>query len=165
MNDAESPHRTLTDRSIRRDPATELVHPVLRQLHTYWTAKCAGRFAPSRADIDPVDFSFALGWTALIDVVDGGASFNVRVWGGKMKAFSRGEYTGQSNLQFLDEAMGAKVLAGFRRVVAERKPAAMLRDIETAMRHYRFESLVLPLSDDGETVTQLLTAAIPPVGG
>lgn len=166
MSGETGENRQPIDRSIRRnDPARELVHPVLQRLYAYWLGKCAGRFAPSRVEIDPVDFPYAVGWAALIDVVDDGASFSVRVWGGKMKAFSRGEYTGQSNLQFLDADIGTKVLAGFRWVVANRKPAATLRDIETSMRHYRFESLVLPLSDDGETVTQLLTAAIPPVGG
>ena len=166
MNETNPPYALPIDRSVRRqDLATELVHPVLQQLYAYWLDKSAGRFAPRRADIDPVDFAYAIGWTALIDVVDGGASFRPRVWGGNMKAFSRGDYTGQHRLQFIDGDITPIVLEGFRWVVANRKPSSTLRDILTAMRHYRFESVVLPLSDDGETVTQLLAAAIPPVGG
>ena len=84
MTEAESRGPPPADRSIRRENMDDLVHPVLRQLHAYWDEKRAGRIGPTRAEIDPVDFRYAIGWTALVDVVDGGASFNVRLWGGNM---------------------------------------------------------------------------------
>lgn len=154
------------DRSIRReDLAADLVHPVLRQLYAYWEEKRAGRIGPARAEIDPVDFRYAIGWTALVDVVDGGESFDVRVWGSNMSVFTPNDYTGQKDLKFRDGEIGASVLENFRWVVAHRRPLSILRDRTTAMGHYRYESMALPLSEDGEKVTQLLVTAIPPVGG
>lgn len=166
MSEAEKAAELPADRSIRReDLAASLIHPVLRQLHAYWEDKRAGRIGPSRAEIDPVDFRYAIGWTALVDVVDGGASFNVRLWGGNMGVFSQGDYTGHKGVQFLDGDIGASIIENFRWVVANRRPLSTLRDQVTAMRHYRYEGMTLPLSEDGEKVTQLLVTAIPPIGG
>ena len=166
MNQAESPDPAPADRSIRRaDLAAGLIHPVLRQLHAYWEEKRTRRIGPTRAEIDPVDFRYAIGWTALVDVVNGGESFNVRVWGGNMSAISPNDYTGRSSADFVDREIGPDIIANFRWVVANRKPLSMLRDRTTATRHYRYESMALPLSEDGEKVTQLLVTAIPPVGG
>lgn len=165
MTGAESRGPPPADRSIRRENMGDLVHPVLRQLHAYWDEKRAGRIGPTRAEIDPVDFRSAIGWTALVDVVDGGASFNVRLWGGNMSAISPNDYTGRTSADFVDREIAPAIVDNFRWVVENRRPLSMPRDRTTATRHYRYESMALPLSEDGEKVTQLLVTAIPPVGG
>lgn len=166
MSETGKPADLPADRSIRReDLATGLIHPVLRQLYAYWDDKRAGRIGPTRAEIDPVDFRYAIGWTALVDVVDDGASFDIRIWGGNMSAISPNDYTGRSSTDFADRQIGPEIVANFRWVVEKRRPLSVLRDRTTATRHYRYESMALPLSEDGKTVTQLLVTAIPPVGG
>lgn len=166
MSEAEKPAGLPADRSIRRENlAADLIHPVLRQLYAYWDEKRTGRIGPTRAEIDPVDFRYAIGWTALVDVVGDGESFNVRVWGGNMSVFTPNDYTGRQDLKFNDGEIGVSVLENFRWVVTHRRPLSVLRDRTTAMGHYRYESMALPLSEDGKKVMQLLVTAIPPVGG
>ena len=50
--------------------ALEARDPRLLRLHEYWREKCAGRQFPDRADLDPVDFPYILGYVTLVDVID-----------------------------------------------------------------------------------------------
>src|SRR5262245_61412683 len=44
-------------------------HPVLKRMVAFWDEKRRGRDWPSRADFDPLEFAFAVGYVSLIDVV------------------------------------------------------------------------------------------------
>jgi hypothetical protein len=50
--------------------APEARDPRLRRLHDYWREKCGDRQFPDRADIDPVDFPYILGFVTMVDVID-----------------------------------------------------------------------------------------------
>ncbi|WP_374301099.1 PAS domain-containing protein [Ferrovibrio sp.] len=150
---------------LKNDPRRELIHPILRRLHAYWETKRELRIGPSRSDIDPVDFPYAIGWVSLFDVSEGPDNFIIRVLGG------RSERTLDLGPDFRrpqdsdDPEFHAVAMEDLRWVVEHRKPLRVFRDIKTAKRRYRFEGLVLPLSDDGQHVNMLLLAGIPPVGG
>src|SRR3546814_13744905 len=63
------------------DTPAGLQHPVLQRLYAYWLERRGDRMAPARADIDPVDFRYALGWVNLAEVRPGSDHFEFRVFG------------------------------------------------------------------------------------
>lgn len=130
----------------------------LRDLYAYWNERRAGRPMPSRADLDPVDIPRLLPTLILFDVEPGTQRLKARLVGTRIVEMYGNDYTGQ----YLDE-----IDFGDRR-------KAILHDYMTCYRSrtmyvsehtfwttrnisYRVERLILPLSDDGETVSMLLS--------
>lgn len=145
------------------DVAAATRHPLLRRLFEYWSDKAAGRIAPSRGDIDPVDFSYAIGWVTLVDVLEDGAEFQARVFGGAMAILAGQELSGRTSAAIQDPELRQAIVANLRWVVTNRRPLRIYRELTTAQRRYRYETVILPLSSDGQTVDQLLMAATPPL--
>ena len=52
----------------RAAPALELNDDRLRRLFAYWLEKRGDRLFPAKAEIDPVEFSYILGYVTLVDV-------------------------------------------------------------------------------------------------
>lgn len=148
-----------------RDPAATLVHPVLQRLYRYWVEKAAGRIGPRRDEIDPVDFRYALGWVSLLEVHKGGEQFSARVLGSSVAQVTGLPLNASQADDFDDPEFLVVVSRNQRWVVEHRLPVRIFDDLQTAKRRYRFEVLVLPLSEDGTTVDRMLTCVIPPVGG
>jgi hypothetical protein len=132
----------------------------LRRLYEYWAAKKGNRRFPTRADIDPLDFSYVLGHVMLLDVLHGPLRFKYRVHGTEMVRRAAYDLTGK----FLDDLPITEyrqyVQERCERLVRDREPLLIRynRTLDDRKRHY--EALWLPLSDDGENVTMLLCALI-----
>lgn len=135
-----------------------IVSALLRQLHAYWNDRCAGRTMPARADLDPADIPRLLPNLILLDVESGTERLKVRLVGTTVARMYGTDYTGR----YLDE-----IEFGDRR-------NAILHDYMTCYRskgvyvsehtfwtdrgvNFRIERLILPLSDDGDTVSMLLS--------
>lgn len=147
------------------DPRQRLDHPTLRRLFDYWESRRGSRMAPARSDIDPVDFSFAIGWVNLLDVSQGADRFVMRVLAGRTeKMFDLGPDF-RTPEDFDDPEFRTAAVGYIDWSVTHRKPLRMFRDLRTAKQRYRFEGLVLPLSDDNQSVNMVLAAGIPPLGG
>lgn len=146
------------------DPAS-LQHPMLQQLYRYWDSKRSGRMAPRRADIDPADFYYAIGWVHLFDVSRGVEHFVVRVLAGQAeRAFGLGvDFRTPEDAK--DVEFHEMAQRDLRWVLANGKPLRSFHDVTTQRRRYRLEGVMLPLSDDGQTVNMVLIASVPPVGG
>jgi hypothetical protein len=132
----------------------------LRRLYYYWLAKTGARRFPSRGDIDPLDFAYVLGHVTLLDVVLDPLRFRFRVHGTEMVRRAGYDLTGK----FLDDLP----ITDYRRYVRERCEG-LVHDGEPLLVRYnrtldgrarQYESLWLPLSDDGQNVTMLLCAVI-----
>jgi hypothetical protein len=133
---------------------------ILSGLWRYWRAKCGPRRMPRRRDIDPVDMPpHLLPHLQLVERV--GARFRYRLTGTAIvDAYSR-ELTGL----FTDE-----VLPPSRREVAERHYAQVFDAQQPIFVRNRYTTatnveliatrIILPLSDDGETVSLVLMAQI-----
>ncbi len=145
------------DPSIIRDP---------RQLrfHDYWREKAAGREMPRRADIDPVDFPWMLGWITLVRrvaqddwlfVVDG--SQIADVFGVDM--------TGKRLSEYPRPGVRAMLSESYARTVENRAPHFVSRDIEHDFRRWRYDGLLLPLSDDSGGVDRLFSTVVLEGGG
>jgi hypothetical protein len=132
----------------------------IEELVGYWDRKRGGRFACSRADIDPTELASHLPDLFMADVLDGGADFRYRLVGTQIVRGLGRDSTGRrlSELYGAKPAALQKVLATFRTVVEEKRPVfgrgtifwLPSRDIR------RFAAGYLPLSDDGRTVNIIL---------
>jgi hypothetical protein len=136
------------------DPAT-IASPRLRRLHAYWDAKRAGRAMPARRDIDPLEMTWALGDIALIDVLQDG-EFSWRLDGTNLVEFFGCDLTGR---RLAEHPSGVHIPAMRQTLetpVRAREPFHQFRPYSKDTYRWNYESLLLPLSDDGMRVDMLL---------
>lgn len=130
--------------------------PSITELHEYWLSRRAGRAMPRRADINPADIPHLLPAIALVDIEPEPFRVRYRVVGTRLVQDMGHDFTGF----YLDELRFDKpdeLLALYRRAAEEkaptfrsgtwRRPDGIVWGLETA---------ILPLSEDGEHVTQCL---------
>lgn len=129
----------------------------LRQLHDYWNRCRAGRAMPARADIDPLDIPRLLPILLLLDVEPGSGRLKVRVAGTAVVEMYGADYTGRylDDIEFGDRR--AAVLHDYTVCRLSRQPYVSEHSFWTTRGvTMRIERVILPLSEDGETVSQLL---------
>ncbi len=131
-------------------------HPDLLRLYDYWVSRHHGELLPSRQDLDPADFKFAVGNVTLIDVLYEPVRFRFRLIGSLMAQRMGWDLTGKMVDEVPDAEYREGLLAAYRKMVADRQPSTTLyqRLIEGKTR--RFEVLRLPLASDGKTIDMLL---------
>jgi hypothetical protein len=146
------------------DNPARLAHPILACLKAYWDEKRGTRPMPARADLRPADIREHLPWIVLIDVLHNGAGFRYRLIGTLITQYFKTDATGQT----VDEAWASQGEEGVQGVLS------ILRRVtqrKIGMRCYgetgwntigleNFDSVYLPLSDDGETVNMILHAFV-----
>ncbi len=138
-------------------------HPRMAALFTYWTGRRAGAGAPTRAAIDPVDFAYALGNVALIDVTwpNGDPDFRFRLVGSRINnAFDR-DLAGLRLADVLEHFHAADPLNGrfFIAAATGRPDYVAGAPLSRPNRRFTYSRLILPLSasqTDHPTVHQLL---------
>jgi hypothetical protein len=135
----------------------DIRHPRLRQLYDYWDAKRGARSMPSRADLDPVEFRFVVGDVVMADVIEGDPPrFRIRLHGTNLSERTNFDLTGK----MLDEMPAAEfrdlVRQSFTRVATAKEPLHAKRDRILDNRRRDFETVILPLSSDGEQVDRIL---------
>jgi len=126
----------------------------LKRLYLYWCERRGTRLYPARDDIDPVDFSYALGRVSLVEVQ--GKRFYYRLVSTQLTQHLGYEMTGK----FLDQMPGSEMRnfaeQHYRRALACAAPLYETDAVVLDGRRWRHESLVLPLAADGETISMLL---------
>ncbi len=130
-------------------------HPTLAFLRDYWDAKRGGRTMPSRADIRASDIKEHLGWVILVDVLPEAKDFRYRLIGTLVTQYWLKDSTGKT----VGEAFAGKRPGGSEGgavglpQMRARHAASCAR---TAAQGWlpggfeRFDSIYMPLSDDGE---------------
>jgi hypothetical protein len=137
----------------------DIAHPKLRQLYEYWDGKRAGRAMPSRADLDPVEMRFVIGNVILVDVIEGKPlGFRIRLHGTNLSEQVRFDLTGK----MLDEMPLAEfrelTRQSFSKVATTKQLLHAHRDRILDSRRRSYETVILPLSSDGERVDRILCA-------
>lgn len=129
---------------------------MLKRMLAYWTEKRGDRMMPSRDDLDPIDIPDLLPYVILLDVIPPDRRLKVRLAGTMIVDMFGSDYTGQ----FLDEIdfgeVRAKILNDYSNVVDCRYPCFSdhaFRKLGGTM--FDIERVILPLSNDGETVSML----------
>ncbi|HEV8029723.1 MAG TPA: PAS domain-containing protein [Stellaceae bacterium] len=139
----------------------QISHPRLQRLYDYWLAKRGQRKMPSRADIDAFEITYVLGDVMLVDVIDGiPPRFRIRLHGTNLAERAGYEITGKMLDELPENEFRKRVRERWTEVAATGAPLHCTRDGEFDGRPYRYESIILPLSADGERVNMELVALI-----
>ncbi len=137
--------------------APDIVHPKLRELYEYWDSKRAGRVMPSRADIDPIEMRFVVGNVIMVDVIEGKPlGFRIRLHGTNLSERVGFDLTGK----MLDEMPWPEfrdlTTRSFTLVATKRQVLHAHRDRVLDNRRRSYETIILPLSSDGEQVDRII---------
>jgi len=133
--------------------------PLLAALSRYWSAKRGDRPMPGRFDIVPGEIRYQLTHVLLADVVEGGADFRYRLVGsGLHRSFPQvptGKLMSEALAPF-GEATVTGTIAAYRQVVTSRTPSRLRGAGALYGQDPKyFDAILLPLSDDGETVNMI----------
>jgi hypothetical protein len=128
----------------------------LERLRTYWSARRGARRYPARADIDPLDFKFALGRVSLVECRPEPPHFRFRLVSTGLTNALGYEMTGRFSDQIPEPQMRTYVEALYWRALAAAAPLeeAGVELLDGRLWHYR--CLLLPFSDDGTSINLLL---------
>jgi hypothetical protein len=137
-----------------------LTAPVLRRLYEDWKIRRHCRI-PRRADFDPAALSYILGKLSLVEVWREPLRFRARVHGTSLVQRLGIELTGK----FFDEAPDLPYLrlttAHFAAVVAQERPSfSWVTNDAIYPPAWECETLVLPLSREGNSVDFLLAGVV-----
>ncbi len=134
------------------------ISPTLAKLLGYWEAWRHGRAFPSRQDVNPGTIRDILPALMLIEVIDGGRDYLYRIAGSGVVRLSGIEPTGK-----LLSTLGAQPIIARTRDYLETSGQAreplLFRSRNSIIGHCSFgqgETLVLPLSRDGEEIDYFL---------
>lgn len=133
----------------------------MKDLHAYWLSKKGDRKAPPRSAILPDEIVTLLPSIALLDVVGDPPRFRFRLFGTKLVTAYGQDLTGK----FVDEIdVGGKVPPAIL-ARAEKVARGCCINVgrsrytkKSDRRHVEYELILLPLSEDGETVNMILCA-------
>lgn len=135
-----------------RDPR----YPDLEDVLDYWEAKRGGRFAPSRADIEPLDLLRVLPRIMIADVLSDPLDFRYRLSGTAIADVHGTEMTGLAPRDLKPAEYGRLIDQHYRQCVAQRRPLLHLILLDSVHRSRAYVRLLLPLSADAKTVNMLM---------
>jgi hypothetical protein len=122
----------------------------------YWEAQRGGRFAPSRADIDPLDMVEVLSRVMLADVLRDPLDFRYRLSGTGIADVHGAELTGLRPRDLQPAEYGRLIDQHYRQCVDERRPLMHLILLDLLDSRRAYARLLLPLTNDGENVSILM---------
>ena len=125
--------------------------------YKYWDSKRKGRSMPSRADLDPIEMKTFLSSIILVDVEHDPLKFNYRLVGTK-EVDARGfDPTGRSVSEGVFGTSVEDVLTNYRLVSEKKCPVYDQEGIPSDVSPLcQGDAILLPLSDDDETVNMVV---------
>jgi hypothetical protein len=139
----------------------ELIDGRLQRLFAYWNAKRGDRPFPTRAEVDPVDFPYILGYVTLVDVEFSPRRYFFRLDGSILVELSGMNYTGKYLDQLPMEEYSDFIKQTYDAVVDTGAPYRYLKEGLFDRQVFSEETLILPLGDHKKPVDMLLVAVIP----
>jgi hypothetical protein len=143
----------------------DISNPKLRRLYEYWSRQRGDRKWPSRADLDPVEMRFVLGNIILAEVLPGDApgappGYRIRLHGTTLTQRVGYDLTGKMLDDMPVPEFRNLSRRSFDKVVGTGEPLHVVADrmVDERMQHY--ESILMPLSNDGERVEMLLIGLV-----
>ena len=134
--------------------------PLLRRFHDYWAEKRGSRRFPSRADIDPIEFSFALGHVSLIDVLYEPLRFRYRLVASHITDHLGYEMTGRFVSEVPEPRMRTYTVIRYTNAVMAGAAVHEAGDVLADGRYWRHETLFLPLSADDVIINMLAVCRV-----
>lgn len=154
------PERGVSGAAHRLLPSSNLpkaASPILDAAFDYWLGKKSGPEIPLRSAIDPVEIPRLLPHLMLLDVLSEPLDFRYRLIGEGIQANITRGFRGKTHRQLEGKGPGSLVWEGLRKVVETGIPRygrAPYVGPETTVT--QFFDLLLPLSEDGASVSQIL---------
>ena len=139
----------------------EFCHPRILALYHYWNSKRGKRLMPRRADIDPVDFRFMLERIALTEVHEDPRRYRLRLVGSYWYRLTGREMTGKWTDEFAHGNQRKLTEDFYEALIAGRQPRFALRDVIVDEHLLHYEIMLLPLSEDGQRISMILTGIGP----
>jgi hypothetical protein len=138
----------------------ESKHPQTQTLLDYWNSKRASRSAPSWSDIDLLDLpSSLIPHLVVVDVIADPLNFKYRFWGGWHVQYHGYDQTNKFMSDIEPLAYRSQITNQCVQMLNEPTPILFLQRIPRKSGLWVYSELCrFPLSDDGETVTKILTA-------
>lgn len=142
--------------ATRFEPLPEPGDGSAAALLAYWRHKRGDRRMPARQDIRPAEMRHHLPSLVLLDTLDSATDFRIRLFGSHLVDTYGRELTGCS-VSALQPDASAKWLKLIAECVHRAAPVTARTRMATDSRfHLVYETLLLPLSPDDQTVTQIL---------
>lgn len=144
----------------KADFRRKLTSERLKRVYDAWDTLRSGRLGPTRDELSPGQLRSVLPSTFVIDVVDGGRDFRFRFAGDRIIQFMGRRFAGM----LLSELTGSPFFDNMRALyagcVAARAPIASgVRQATYPGKEFlEIEAMVLPVSEDGVTVSHLFGA-------
>ncbi len=137
--------------------------PRLEEAHVYWQSKKAGRPMPRRADLDPIEIPKLLQHVMLIDV-EGPGRYRFRLIGTAIADEHGINATGSDVADVVKgQELKSHVTALLDECVRERRALyseCLFFSPESGLVERHTKRLLMPLSEDGETVTMIFKLQI-----
>ncbi|HYM30037.1 MAG TPA: PAS domain-containing protein [Candidatus Cybelea sp.] len=130
----------------------------LKRFIDYIEQKRGDRAMLARRDIDPLEFKFILGSIILFDVLYEPLRFRYRLVGTRLAARRGFDLTGQLLDEHPDPVVAEAVRQNLIKIVETRGPAFATIDAPIDNVPGWYESLGIPLSDDGSIVNMVVVA-------
>jgi len=132
---------------------------VLKPAYDYWRSKRGDRTMPRRRDIDPTEIPRLLPNVQITEILDGGKRIRYRLAGSAIIGAYGSELTGK----YFDEVFTGerlKFVEDNYRIMCERNRPVLVVNRYHSARNVELicNRLIMPLSEDGTTVNQCLTA-------
>jgi hypothetical protein len=137
-------------------PDLAISSPELRRLLADWHTRRRGRNLPARKDFDVLDLKYMMGNLNLLEVLHDPLRFRYRVHCSLAVDRVGLNLTGKTIDAYPEQDYAARVQAAFVEVTHSRKPKLDAGHELINDKPIRFEALVLPLSDDGESVDMIM---------
>jgi hypothetical protein len=146
-----------TEMNFPLNSKADLQSPRLVQLFDYWTRLRGPRIAPALREIDPREISQLLPWIWLADVVDDGEDFGFRLGGERIIEYVGRRLSGARLNFFRGQPFFETMRDAFKLCVETKAPVVRgpTRSTLEARNYQDMQVLLLPLSANGETITQL----------
>jgi hypothetical protein len=132
-------------------------YPDIDRILGYWRAKKGDRAFPSRADIDPMDFTRELPRVMMVEVSYDPLEFRYRVAGTGLFAMHSQELTGKLARALEPPEFGALIHRHYAEVTERRAPILHLIELTLDQLATSYARIILPLSSDGEAIDRLIT--------
>lgn len=142
-----------------RLPLSEIPSETIRRMHEYWVSKCREGRLPARQDIDPLEFSWALGLVCLLEVEHAPLAFRYRLDGTTIAERHGEDLTGRSTDSVKPDFYAAMLRRHFSEVVDGKRPTCYRISFRHGSNAKTYIRLASPLSRDGTNVDMILTVS------
>jgi hypothetical protein len=129
-------------------------------LARHWQGLRGAYKYPSRRAINPAELRPFLGYLCILDVKDNPPDFIHRLFGSHLVKYLQRDLTGKSVLELPSLALGQSLFKQLEDTIEAGTPMYFRTEVtsyDSLARKSGTSRLLLPLSDDGETINRLLT--------